>query len=402
MAAKRKERAVSLITGFSFTGIMLGVATLITVMSVMNGFREEITRSILGFNGHIVLLPSMAKGINDYEALVEKIKQNPTISHVSAIVEGQALVFQGSQATGVVVHGISAVELSQRTHISRNIKQGTLDTFVNSNNSVVIGMNLARRLGVFLGDMLTLVAPEANNTAFGLIPRMRAFTVSAVFEAGMSEFDKGMVFIPLSAAQQFFRLPEHVNKIEIFTTNPMETHRLTPQLAALRPGLRALDWKQLNHTFFSSIETERTMMFLILTLIVVVAAFNIISSITMLVKDKRTSIGILRAMGQSRQSIHKIFIYCGFRIGFLGTLAGLVLGLVLSWNIETVQTIIQFFSGAKIFSPDIYFLAKLPAQVNFTEVLTIVALSLSMSTAASYLPAATASSLHPVEALRHD
>ncbi len=401
MRARKSERSISLITGFSFVGVMLGVATLIIVMSVMNGFREEITKSVLGFNGHIVVKPGVHKGITDHDSLVHKIRSLKGITRVTPMVEGQALVFQNQHATGVITHGISPDDLTTRDFIAKNIIHGKLSHFSQTPNAIIIGSVLAKQLGVFPGDSVTLVAPEANSTAFGLIPRMRAFTVVAIFQIGMTTFDKGMAFIPLKSAQQFYRLPDQVNQIEVFTQDPHHVSHMREQIKPLKIGTHVYDWQQLNKTFFTSIEIERNMMFLILTLIVLVATFNIISSITMLIKDKQSSIGILRAMGLSRQAIQRIFFMCGASIGLMGTFVGLFLGLLVSYNISTVQKIVSWIAGTPVFDPKVYFLAKLPASVDLTQVIVIVLTALVLTCLATYLPAARAAKLHPVEALRH-
>lgn len=402
MRARKSERAVSLITGFSFIGVMLGVATLIVVMSVMNGFREEITKSVLGLNGHIIIKPGPDKGITDHREYVDKIAKLKEVTEATPLVEGQALVFQNRHATGVIAHGLAPEDLKKRAFVVKNMKLGSIDDFAKQSDNIIIGMDLAKRLGAFPGDMVTLVAPEANSTAFGLIPRMRAFKVAAVFKVGMTTFDKGLILMHLDAAQQFFRLSDQVNQIEVFTKNPHEVATIREQIKPLKLGVHVLDWQQLNKAFFTSIEIERNMMFVILSMIILVATFNIISSITMLIKDKHTSIGILRAMGLSRSSIQRIFFLCGASIGLMGTLLGLALGLLISFNITAVHKVVSFLAGTNVFDPQVYFLEKLPSSVDSTQVVVIILVALVLTAIATYLPAARAAALHPVEALRHE
>lgn len=402
LRSRKQERAVSLITMFSFLGIMLGVATLIIVMSVMNGFRAELMKSILGFGGHIVVIGPQGEGILQIDRIQDKITQTQGVTDVVPMIDAQALVLQKSHATGVMVHGIKASDLKKRHYIATNIKHGTLNSFDTQEDSVILGIKLARKLGVLPGDRMTLVAPEANNTAFGLIPRMRSFEVKAIFEVGMSEFDKNVVFIPLAAAQKFFRLSNQVNKFEIFTTDPENAPHIRKELEKKLIGQKPLDWQQIHSSFFHSIHIERNVMFVILTLIILVATFNIISSMIMLVKDKTKSIAILRAMGATYINIKKIFFLCGSIIGFLGTLSGLALGIYVSLHIEKVRQLIQWITGAELFSSDVYFINTLPSEIHVNNVIAIVSMSLFLSFIASYYPAARAAKLMPAEALRYE
>lgn len=402
LRSRRQERAVSLITTFSFLGITLGVATLIIVMSVMNGFRTELMRSILGFGGHIVVLNAQGEGISAFEALQARIAKTGGVTKVTPMIDAQALILQKKTATGVMVHGLSPKDLKKRDYLVKSLKYGTIEDFAQQEDAVLLGTKLAKKLGALPGDFITLVAPEASQTAFGLIPRMRSFQVKALFEVGMSEFDRNVVFIPLLAAQKFFRLPEQVNKFEVFTSNPENAPAIRQRLEEQLIGQRVLDWQQIHSSFFSSIQIERNVMFLILTLIILVAAFNIISSLVMMVKDKTKSIAIMRAMGASRKSIRNIFFLCGATIGTAGAFSGLVLGLYISFHIEGVRQIIQWVSGAELFHADVYFINQLPSEVRFMDVAATLLMSLSLSFSASLYPAMRAARLLPAEALRYE
>lgn len=402
LRSRRQERAVSLITTFSFLGITLGVATLIIVMSVMNGFRVELMKSILGFGGHIVVVNAQGEGITDVKRMKKRILDTAGVISVTPMIDAQALVLQKKAATGVMVHGIRPQDLKQRDYIAKNVKHGQLSDFATQEDAILIGAKLAKKLGALPGDYITLVAPEASHTAFGLIPRMRSFQVKALFEVGMSEFDRNVVFIPLKAAQKFFRLPHQVNKFEIFTNNPENAPQIRKGLESKLMGQRPLDWQQIHSSFFSSIQIERNVMFLILALIILVAAFNIISSLVMMVKDKTKNIAIMRAMGATRRNIRNIFFLCGATIGTVGTICGLVLGLYISFHIEGVRQIIQWISGAELFNADVYFINQLPSDVRLMDVLATVVISLSLSFVASLYPALRAAKLMPAEALRYE
>lgn len=402
LRSRRREKAVSLISTFSFLGIMLGVATLIIVMSVMNGFRAELMRNILGFGGHIVVVSEGKTGIENSEKIVKKIKQHPAVTNVTPLIDGHALILQNKTATGVLVHGMSAKDLRARDYIFQNIKYGKIEDFENQEDSVILGTRLGRKLGVLPGDYLTLVAPEANQTAFGLIPRMRSFQVKALFEVGMSEYDSNVIFIPLPAAQKFFRLLNQVNKFEIFTSNPENVSAIRQVLEGQLLGLRPLDWQQIHKGFFSSIQIERNVMFIILTLIILVAAFNIISSLVMMVKDKTKSIAILRAMGATRQNIRKIFFLCGATVGFLGTLTGLLLGLLVAFHMEEVRQALQWLTGTELFNAEVYFLSQLPSKVKFWDVTVTAGIAILLSFLASLYPAHRAAQMTPAEALRYE
>jgi lipoprotein-releasing system permease protein len=401
MRARRAEGFISVIAGFSLLGIALGVATLIIVLSVMNGFRIELLDRIIGLNGHIAVISSTGPLI-DYDPIAERVRAVEGVVSVTPLVEGQVLATSGGQASGALVRGVAPDALARRASIAGNIQAGSLDAF-EGGDAVVMGARLARKLGVRVGDKVTLVSPRGNVTAFGTVPRMQAYRVVATFQVGMFEFDSTFVFMPLAAAQQYFRLADAVNQLEVFVEDP--DRLLRPRLAigaVLDPGLRLFDWQQANGSFFNALQVERNVMFLILTLIILVAAFNIISSLIMLVKDKGSAIAILRTVGASRGMIMRVFFIVGASIGVVGTLAGAVLGLVFSENIEAIRGWLEALTGTELFAAEIYFLSQLPAEVDPGEVVMVVSMALGLSILATLYPSWRASRLDPVEALRNE
>jgi len=397
---RRQEGFISVIAGFSFLGIALGVATLIIVMSVMNGFRDELMKRILGLNGDLEIYAAQGV-ITDYDTAADVLRGLPGVVQVAPLIEGQVMATAGGRSSGAVVRGIKPSDFRARKLLADHIQVGSLDNF--KDDSLVIGARLAQRLGVNVGDQVTLIAPEGRPTAFGTVPRMRAYTVAATFEVGMYEYDSSFVFMPLKAAQVYFRVPNAVTSLEVMAANPDRLQYLRDAIIqALKRPVRILDWQQANSSFFNAIEVERNVMFLILTLIIVVAAFNIISSLIMLVKDKGQDIAILRTMGATRGMIMRIFLLSGASIGVVGTLAGFVLGLAFADNIEIIRQWIQGLTGTQLFSPEIYFLSQLPAKVDTGEVVTVVGMALVLSFLATLYPSWRAARLDPVEALRYE
>ncbi len=402
LRARRSEGAISIIAAFSVLGICLGVATLIIVMSVMNGFREELTKQILGFNGHINVYPARGEVIHDYDDMAEQIRKLPGIVGVNPVVDRQAMVLKGNLASGMMIHGITAADLAKNKSISKKIKAGTLEGFDEGNN-IAIGTKLAAKLGLAPGDNLTLVSPKGSSTAFGTVPRMRPFKVVALFEVGMYQYDSATAFMSMKAAQNFFELDGGVTGLEIFVDDPDKVKDVTNQLAGVLSDRYLIsDWEMANAQFFNALKVERNVMFLILTMIILIAAFNIISSLIMLVKDKSRDIAILRTMGATRGSIMRIFFLTGASTGIAGTVVGFTLGLVFSLNIETIRQWIQKLSNTQLFSPEVYYLSKLPSKVEPDEVITVVVLSLALSFLATLYPAWRAAKLDPVEALRYE
>jgi lipoprotein-releasing system permease protein len=401
LRARRKEGFISVIAGFSFLGITLGVATLIIVMAVMNGFRTELLSKILGINGHVVAQP-LDGSLTDYAPVAQRLEGVPGVKFVVPLVEGQALASSPAGANGVLARGIRAQDLGKLTLVSRTIREGTLENF-DDGGGVLIGKRLAEQLGLRAGDTITLVSPRGAVTPMGVTPRIKGYRVAAIFEIGMSEYDGAFVFMPLSEAQAYFNREDDVTGIEIYLDNPDAIDAVKPKLqeAAARP-LYLLDWRDRNKTFFSALEVERNVMFLILTLIVLVAALNIISGLIMLVKDKGRDIAILRTMGMTRGAVMRVFLITGASIGVVGTLAGFALGMLVCWNVEGIRAFLAYLTGTELFSPEVYFLSRLPADPNARETATVVLMALVLSVLATLYPAWRAASLEPIEALRNE
>ncbi|MBR1225552.1 MULTISPECIES: lipoprotein-releasing ABC transporter permease subunit [unclassified Bradyrhizobium] len=401
LRARRKEGFISVIAGFSFLGIMLGVATLIVVMAVLNGFRKELLDKILGLNGHLLVQP-LESPLTDWKDVAERISLIQGVRLAAPVVDGQALASSAFNASGVVVRGMRAADLNNLTSISANIKQGTLEGF-DEGQGVAIGRRLADTLSLRAGDSITLVAPKGAVTAMGTTPRIKPYKVAAVFEIGMSEYDSGFVFMPLPESQVYFNRKDDVSAIEVFTSNPdkIDTFRRLVTDAAGRPVF-LVDWRQRNSTFFNALLVQRNVTFLILTMIVLVAALNIVSGLIMLVKDKGQDIAILRTMGASRGSIMRIFLITGAAIGVVGTLTGFFVGMLICLNIESIQIFLSWLTNTDIFPREIYFLSKLPAEIAFRETSAVVIMALTLSFLATLYPSWRAARLDPVDALRYE
>ena len=399
LRARRKEGFISVIAGFSLLGIGLGVATLIVVMAVMNGFRQELLGRILGINGHMgVYGPGPA--LTEFDPLAEAIRKLPGVVRAIPTVEGQVMATSSAGASGAMVRGVRPDDLLGREIIAKGLR-GSAEEF-KGGDSVLIGYRLAEKLGLGGGDTITLISPKGNATAFGTVPRMRGYTIAGTFNVGMFEYDSGFVFMPLEAAQTYFKLPAAVTQIEVFLDNPDMVPSLRGDIYRLYNGARIYDWQQANASFFNAIQVERNVMFLILTLIILVAAFNIISSLIMLVKDKGRDIAILRTMGATRGMIMRIFFLSGASVGVVGTVFGTILGVSFATNIEGIRQFIQSIIGRELFAAEIYFLTQLPAKVDPGEVVAVVLMALGLSFAATIYPSWRAANLDPVEALRYE
>jgi lipoprotein-releasing system permease protein len=401
LRARRREGFISVIAGFSFLGIMLGVATLIIVMAVMNGFRQELLSKILGLNGHLLIQP-LESPLTDFAAVADRISKVDGIYLAAPLVEGQALASSPFNASGVVVRGMVGADLMKLSQIARNIKQGSLDGF-DGGQGLAIGRRLAEQLSVRAGDNITLVSPRGAVTPMGTTPRIKAYKIAAVFEIGMSEYDSAFVFMPLTEAQAYFNRAGDVTAIEIYTNDPdhIDQFRQPVTDAAARP-IYMIDWRQRNATFFNALQVERNVMFLILTLIVLVAALNIVSGLIMLVKDKSGDIAILRTMGATQGAMMRVFLITGASIGVVGTLVGFLLGTVVCLNIEEIRRFLSWLTNTELFSPELYFLSKLPADMNLKETLAVLIMALGLSLLATLYPSWRAARLDPVEALRYE
>ncbi|MGL4636563.1 MAG: lipoprotein-releasing ABC transporter permease subunit [Beijerinckiaceae bacterium] len=398
---RRKDGFISVIAGFSFAGILLGVAALIIVMSVMNGFRKELISKILGISGH-VFVQAMDQPLTDYEDVAKRLEQIKGVRQAIPVINGQVLVSSAFASSGALVRGVREVDIKRLDTIATNIRAGTLEGF-DAGEGIAIGQRLADQLGVRAGDKLTLLSPNGSASPFGTTPRRKVYNISAVFLIGMSEFDSAFVYMPLNEAQIYFDREGEASVIELSIDNPEQSERIS-QLAidvAGRPIITS-DWKVRNQTFVGALEVERNVMFIILMLIVMVAALNIISGLIMLVRSKSRDIAILRTMGATQGSILRVFLMAGASIGVSGTLAGLAIGVVVARNIDAIKNFFSVLAGRDLFPATLYFLSKLPSVIDWREVITVVVLALVLSILASLYPAWRAAKLDPVEALRYE
>ncbi|HCX14042.1 MAG TPA: lipoprotein-releasing ABC transporter permease subunit [Rhodospirillaceae bacterium] len=401
LRSRRSESFVSVIAGFSLLGIALGVATLIIVMAVMNGFRQDIMSRILGVNGHIDVA-GLSYSIEDYDSKVERLKTIPGVVSVSPLVIDQVMATANGMSAGALVRGIPGLDLFEKNWISDHIVGGSLSPLI-TGEGIAIGSGMARRFDLEAGDQLTLISPDGNITAFGTVPRMRTFNVGAIFNVGMSNIDSSVVFMPLSMAQVYFKYPNSVSNIELEIANPDEAQDIARLVRGeLGQGHRVLSWEETNSTFVTALQVERNMMFTILTIIIIVAVFNIISGLIMLVKDKGRDIAILRTIGATRGMIMRVFLIAGASVGVIGTTVGFALGILVCENIESIRRFVSRLTGTELFSPEIYFLTQMPAQMNWDETIAVLLMSLSLSFAATLYPSWRAARTDPVEALRYE
>jgi len=404
LRARRQEGFISVISWFSLIGIALGVATLIVVMSVMNGFRQELFQRVIGLNGHMNLY-AMQGPIDNYQPLLDHMSKVPDVLSIAPTVEAQALITHQGAASGAFVRGLTQEAIKNRPSLAGHIQSGTLDDF--NGNNIAIGVRMAQRLELNVGDTLTLISPVSKSTIFGAAPRLRGYKIAAIFDVGMFEYDNNFIFMPLQAAQAFFSTGTGVTALEMFVKDPQHLQQIRSEIVAaigssqMQP-VRLLDWQQNNSSFFTALQVERNVMFLILTMIILVAAFNIISSLIMLVKDKGRDIAILRTMGATRGMIMRIFFLNGSFIGLVGTSFGLVLGLFIAHHIEGLRKIVQVLTHTDPFAADVYFLTRMPSVVDMHDVMHIVLMALSLSFLATLYPAWRAAKLDPVEALRYE
>jgi len=405
LRARRSQGGVALITIISFAGIMVAVAVLIIVMSVMNGFRAELLDKILGFNGHIYVTGGVLDG-PERDAAVQRIRKLPNVIQVAPVIEAQAIAMGPNQITGAMVRGLNPEDLASTKIVSGNITHGTTRGYGAGDyggDLVVVGQRLAEAIGVKAGDPITLISPSGGATAFGGTPLQKTYTVGATFTAGMSQYDQAYIFMPLQQAQLFFGRDGTVDAIEVRVKDPDTAIKLKPAVnQAAGPSALVTDWTQRDASYWGAIKVERMVMRLILMLVVAIAALNIISGLTMLVKNKGRDIAILRTMGAGQGSVLRIFFMAGSMIGASGTAAGLALGVLVSLYIGPIQSFVEWATGQQVFSSDVYFLSRLPSKIDWLEVMVITVFSLAMAMIWTLPPAWRASRLDPVEALRYE
>ena len=402
MRARRAEGFISVIAWFSLAGITLGVATLIIVMSVMNGFRAELVDRILGLNGHIAIYSTEGNGIKNYDDLALSITEMPGIIAITPQIEGQVMATKNAVSLGAVIRGVRWSDLAARKPLWDSLNQKAIAGF-RDDGGVLIGKTMAFKTGIAPGGTITLTTARGKATAFGTLPTRRSFKVAGIFDVGMHEYDSSFIFMPLDEAGDFLGLPTSVSGLEIYVDDPQNIAFYRTTIAGLLDeNLRAFDWLDRNKSFLNALAVERNVMFLILTLIILVAAFNIVSSMIMLVRSKNADIAVLRTMGASGGSILRIFLMTGASIGIVGTATGSVLGMLFCWKIDAIKEFLEGLSGTELFAAEIYFLSNLPAKVDPQEVLMVIVMAISLSFLASLYPAWRATRIAPAEALRYE
>ena len=397
---RREEGFISVIALFSLLGITLGVGTLIVVLAVMSGYRAEIMGVLQGVGGHFVVR-SGPQGIPAFDDVAARIRSLDGIESVTPMVEGQAMATANGVASGVVVRGVRQADLLSQKLLPNSIVAGAIENI--SEKRIGLGTRMALRMGVGVGDKVTLISPNGNATAFGTVPRMKAYEIGALFEVGMYDYDNTFVLMPMEDAQIYFQQEEKASLIEVMVDDPDAVSGYREEIGPLVGGVGSLvDWQQMNNQFFNALKVERNVLFLILSLIIMVAAFNIISGMIMLVKEKGRDIAILRTVGATRGTIMRIFFMSGAAIGVTGTLLGFILGILFAKNIETIQGWIEGITGNELFAAEVYFLSNLPTRIETSDVLSVVGMGLALSLLATLYPAWRAASLDPVEALRYE
>ena len=400
--SRRAEGFISISAWFSLIGIILGVATLIVVMSVMNGFRAELVDRILGINGHLIVYKKNEPLISNYNEIINKILDVTDVVAVTPHLEGQALAKTKNTVTGVIVRGTKWSDLAAKKLLWNSLDEAAFNNFKNK-NQIIIGYRLAQRLNVKIGEYISLVSPNGIETALGSLPVSQNFIVGGYFDIGMYEYDNNFIFIPWEKAENFFSLRGIAHGIEIFLKDQSFTSVVYSKLKnKVGNNLVIIDWKKRNSSFMNALAVEKNVMFVILTLIIIVAAFNIISSMIMLVQTKKADIALMRTMGASKYLIMRIFLLTGSVIGFLGTFLGGIIGVIFSYNIQEIRVFLTQILGQELFSPEIYFLSKLPSKINFEEVFFVISISIFLTLLASIFPAWKASKISPAEALRYE
>ena len=400
--SRRVEGFISISAWFSLLGIMLGVATLIVVMSVMNGFRTELVDRILGINGHLIIYSKNERTIPNYTNIINNISDTSNVVAVTAHLEGQALAKNKNFISGVIIRGSNWSDLAAKKLLWKSLSQSTISNFKDKQN-IIMGYRLGQKLNLKVGDYISLISPNGMETALGILPVNQNFKIGGFFDMGMYEYDNNFIFIPWKKAELFLSTNNIAHGIEVFLKDQKFTSSVNLQLQSkLNKNLIVIDWKKRNSSFMNALAVEKNVMFVILTLIILVAAFNIISSMIMLVQTKKGDIALMRTMGASQYLIIKVFMLTGSIIGFLGTFVGVLLGVFVSMNIEKIRQLITSIFGQELFSAEIYFLSKLPSNININEVLIVICISIFLTLLASIFPAWKASKISPAEALRYE
>ena len=394
---KKKEGFLKVISIFSFLGIMLGVAILIIVMSVMNGFKTDLTNKILGLNPHIVV---QSNGFKIEEEFIKNLKKKFENIKITKTFSGEGIVITNDSAKGIIIKGIDRKNIKSLNFLKKNISSGNLDGF--KKNTAFIGSELAFNLNLQIGDKINLTSSAFISTPFGGLPKQETLIISGIFNTGFFEFDQNFVFLNLVDALSLFEKVKEDQNLEIYIPKPMEADLLKKKIQKFNQNYFVYSWTDLNKSFFSALKVERNVMFIILTLIVVVAAFNIISGLTILIKNKTKEIAILKTLGLSNRSIKKSFFLTGFTIGFFATVTGVIFGIIISMKIEQLRILLSNVFNFEIFPSDVYFLEQLPSEISLDSILIIFLFSLLISALASYLPAAVISKMKTFRALKYD
>ena len=395
---KKKEGFLKVISSFSFIGIMLGVAILIIVMSVMNGFRSELTNKILGFNPHVVI-KSYSQELNNLE-LIKEISNDIKINQIRKSFSGEAVLMDNNTTKGVYVKGLDIDDEQNLNFLNNIIIKGNTNSF--GTGELILGNELALDFNLSVGDTINLFSSSFVNTPFGNLPKQETFKVKAIFNSGFYEFDKNVIFLELNESLIFFDKNEKNLDLEIFIDNPIKANLLKENIEKGNPNLFIYSWIDLNKSFFSALKVERNVMFIILALIIIVAAFNIISGLTILIKNKTKEIAILKTLGLSNRSIIKSFFLTGFTIGFLATITGIFIGILFSLYIEPIRNILSLLFNVEIFPSDIYFLDKMPSEINTFSIITVFFLSIFMTAIASLIPALKISKMNIIRAIKYE
>ena len=399
---KTKEKFFSVVTLFSFLGISLGVATLIIVMSVMNGFREELTSKILGINGHLKIKSTFSNGLKSDSQLPQKIFESNNSLLIHKVVSSQGLLSFKKYSSGVLIKGVTENFFLERNILTKSNSSEFINDFKN-NRGIFVGEKLKKKLGLNIGDYLTILSSQNYETIFGNLPRSANFKIIGFFDIGMYEYDMSLIFMPINLLQKFLDNNKRIDHYEIIVENFSDMELIKTNLQQIIPDyLRIVDWRELNPSLFNAIEVERNVMFLILLLIIIVAAFNLISSMMILVSNKKKDIGVLRVLGISNFQLLRIFILNGFLIGFLGTILGVLIGLSFCLNINEIKSFIEYFTGSSLFSEEIYFFSNLPIIINSSQIVKICGISLFLSFAATIYPSIKATKVEPINLIKWD